>query len=394
MGGNAIKKIFKIMVVNVFITVCIIVSMNAGGIFLFQGYNAAKGLFKNDGKNIQTDHRAFLPNYKNNHILWAEEHFSEFKNLRGEYMSYVEWRRLPYRGKTITIDENGIRVTPQAAVSADAPLAVFLGGSTMWGTGSDDKNTIPALFARKTRGRYNVLNYGESGYRAFQSLVFLQMRMAEGVYPSLVVSYDGVNEYSSSYAEHKSSLSSFREVQIRERMRDADSLPPELSLRHYLGNMVTPLRELTGKITGKIPVRPQVSVHVEFTDDNAQKTALALLESWLAIKKTVESGGARFLAVLQPNAAVGNPRTDHLEKKSFDDIMIEKSCPGFYPMVIELMDTPRYSVLKDNFLDLSSAFDGRRYILIDGCHSSPNGNEIIADKILEYLSKSDRNSSN
>lgn len=83
MGGNAIKKFFKIMVVNVFITVCIIVSMNAGGIFLFQGYNAAKGLFKNDGKNIQTDHRAFLPNYKNNHILWAEEHFSEFKNLRG-----------------------------------------------------------------------------------------------------------------------------------------------------------------------------------------------------------------------------------------------------------------------------------------------------------------------
>ena len=54
-------------------------------------------------------------------------------------------------------------MTPQSEfATAKSPLVVFLGGSTMWGTGVDDANTIPALFAKIAEGRYRAMNLGEA----------------------------------------------------------------------------------------------------------------------------------------------------------------------------------------------------------------------------------------
>src|SRR5262245_20048856 len=76
---------------------------------------------------------------------WAETYWYECR-LSGKerYYTYVGWRRPPFNGKTIKIDQNGLRMTP-GADCRDGSFKVFaFGESSMWGTGSPDWDTIPA----------------------------------------------------------------------------------------------------------------------------------------------------------------------------------------------------------------------------------------------------------
>ena len=50
--------------------------------------------------------------------------------------------------------------------------------------------------------------------------------------------------------------------------------------------------------------------------------------------------------------------------------------------IYKQLKEPDYKDLSSFVLDLTPAFDGNEYIYIDDIHVSPNGNGIIADKIL------------
>src|SRR6266849_4077207 len=78
---------------------------------------------------------------------WAAQFWREFNLSRStRYHPYVLYRRAPFKGETININDAGIRLTPGADCSAGAgSYRVFtFGGSTMWGTGSPDWGTIAA----------------------------------------------------------------------------------------------------------------------------------------------------------------------------------------------------------------------------------------------------------
>ncbi len=79
--------------------------------------------------------------------------------------------------------------------------------------------TIPSYFAQITDSRYNVLNYGESGYSAYQGYLFLQLQLLNGINPSAIISYEGVNN---SPAHLTKSFSHVRENQIAKKMENAD----------------------------------------------------------------------------------------------------------------------------------------------------------------------------
>ena len=87
-----------------------------------------------------------------------------------DWHPYVYWRRKPYTGKYINIDEKGLRKT---IYPIDEPVKkkpvkkVFMfGGSTMWGSGVKDEFTIPSLVGSglaKQSIHAEVTNFGESG---------------------------------------------------------------------------------------------------------------------------------------------------------------------------------------------------------------------------------------
>jgi hypothetical protein len=361
-------KLFKLAAVNFLVFLGILIFLNLTAISIYQLSNL----------RIFPYPRALLPNYKN--IEWARTHFIERDKLQAEYRSYIGWRRLPYRGQTINIDKKGIRVTPQSELAtAKSPLVVFLGGSTMWGTGADDANTIPALFVKIAKGRYRAMNLAEAGYNAFQGYLFLKLQIINGLIPDIVVSYDGVND-ALCLKPGLRPFSHTREDQIRAVMKGKDKEHDEaLSFSHFFLN---PLKSFVS-----LKVKHKKETY-DLSQERIEQTAKALLESWLSTKDLAEKHGAYFIGVLQPNAAFGKPYLKHLRFNRGKLKIRREYYKLFYPAVLKLLQAPKYQELSNHVIVLTDAFDREDYIYIDDMHVSPNGNKIIAAKIYNYITNS------
>jgi hypothetical protein len=358
------KKILRLIFINIAILLTILIFLNISSILIFNVYNLLKSDF---------DPRSNLPNYKN--ITWAETHFKEFKNLPSVYRSYVGWRRLPFNGKTINIDERGIRSTFQPSSNSNSlPLVTFTGGSALWGTGSDDNNTIPSLLTEISGGKLHALNLGESGYNSFQGYLFLKLQVMNGLIPNIIVSYDGANEIDALNRGNRI-FSHARENQINAAIKGLDR-NEVLTLRHYF---IDPLIAFINKFKAKF--YKNTTDNYDLSTERLDMVASAFLNSWKSINDLADQNQAVFIGVLQPTIYTGNPRTDHLKI----DNSLEPVYHAFYKTVIKKLKDPEFIELSNCVLDLGKIFDSDEYIFIDEIHVSPNGNRIAASKIYNFI---------
>lgn len=376
------KKILKLIMINIIVLLGLLMFLNFSVIVLYQGYQVYKNAFSSNNNY----NPVALPNYET--IDWAHKHFQELDALKSEYRSYIGWRMLAYQGETININKQGIRITPQSELaSQESPLVVFLGGSTMWGYGVDDKNTIPALFSEISDGRFRTFNLSAFGYRAFQGYIFLTMQINEGLKPYIIISYDGVNEGLFGFYSELEATSTERESQIRSLMKDRDSREEThnfLSFRNFfLGPITAFITQLKLKY-GFIDKEEKENDFYDLSQERTERVARALLDSWMSTKVLAEENGALFMCVLQPNAGVGNPNLEHLGGTTNSKFL--ERYRYLYPMILKLIQHPDYKELSNYFIDLSDIFNGNECIYIDyNGHVSPNGNKIVAEVLYEYL---------
>jgi lysophospholipase L1-like esterase len=92
------------------------------------------------------------------------------------------------------VDENGIRVTPGANCTDDSYRVYIFGGSTMWGYGVPDNNTIPHYLQSGLPQNVCVVNQADVGYNSTQSLIRLLELLQRGDVPDMVIFYDGSND--------------------------------------------------------------------------------------------------------------------------------------------------------------------------------------------------------
>jgi hypothetical protein len=101
-----------------------------------------------------------------------------------------------------------------------------------------------------------------------------------------------------------------------------------------------------------------------------------MVNNWKIARSVAALGGAEFHAILQPVAALGQPNIEYLGKKAR-----KTSWHVVYPLVQEIKEREHL----DWIHDFTDAFDVKEYIYIDGCHVNGRGNQIIAEKISEFL---------
>ena len=125
------------------------------------------------------------------------------------------FRPKPFHGQTITIGDDGLRTTwqppsPAPASSGSKPVQILmLGGSSLWGFGARDDQTIPSLLARDLFERkwdVRIRNLAEIGYVNTQEVVALLRELQSGYRPDLVIFYDGVNDTTSAFLEREAGL--------------------------------------------------------------------------------------------------------------------------------------------------------------------------------------------
>jgi hypothetical protein len=197
-----------------------------------------------------------------------------------------------------------------------------------------------------------------------------------GFRPDVAVFYDGVNDVWNKCRRENDEFSDSREHMVRLFLEEREE-------GSYL-ELIGPLMDFIGRAKRTMENKQRVNSPYDCHEDpaKAERIARVLLSDWLLAKQLVESGGGEFVAVLQPQAYGGTSRLDHLKL----DGSLGRQYEAVYPKIVELLDR-EFPELRENFLDLRTALDRDGYFYIDWCHLSPNGNEIIAQRIDEAVAR-------
>jgi len=318
---------------------------------------------------------------------WLVDYFRENRaSAKLRWVPYVYWRRLPFHGKLINVDEQGLRVTWKETPDPDRPaarinIAVF-GGSTVWGTGARDEHTIPSYLSKiaadKIPNRYQVTNYGETGYVSTQEVFALIHELQRGYRPGIVVFYDGYNDLFSAYQSGVAGLTQNernreREFNLLNDSRKGDFYREVLSR----SNILSLLQSIRGK---PIP---------QFEEPNAQSLAQQVVDVYSTNVAVVDALARKWNFVYrfcwQPS--VFSKKLLSASEKEF--VTSERpEARRFFELVDSAVRKSRELSENPAFRNISDAFDTfDQTMFTDRIHTSESGNKVIATRIFADLEK-------
>lgn len=315
------------------------------------------------------DERAFLPVYKN--VEYGKLIFKEFNSLKTDYASYVGWKRKEYSGKTIHINNEGLRYDPEQKIFPENSVKniFFFGGSTIWGSGVEDNATIPSLWYKfNSHKPINVFNMGESGYDSRQSLESLINVLNNNRKVDLAIFYVGVNEINRC-RNIIGTNSHALEKQYLEKINEKRS--------YFEIGFYSNLKFIFNRFSSKINNELDTSYNLLCGCDKARadRVVNSLFTNIKIAKYLVEQRGGKFLAVLQPVVYLKNPKKDYLESylhKIQDDRGLN------YINLYKAYEKNRdFNML----LNLTSCLNTKSNVYIDECHLNVLGNSIVASNI-------------
>lgn len=352
-----ITRILKVLAINL-----------ASFALLLVLINWACGLYLKRAANLK---REQLPNYIDD-PAHAKKVFYDHSQVQHQYEPFVGWKMLSYNGETLHVSADGRR-THLAPTEQKEKSVHFFGGSTMWGEGSDDEHTIPALF-NALNPQYDVHNHGQLAYNSRQELDALISLYAVDTRPDIVVFYDGVNDAAFLCPKEIKQLPAHRLVPTYREKLDIGhmALAKAIAAKIFVVNTMKVIHKFTYKPTpGNSPY------DCLSKPEKAEQIASMMMKNWEMAHEIVTSRGGEFVAVLQPAAFIGKPRTDHLQL----DEALGKNFQEIYKRIQQKISERRHPWI----VDLSDRFNGDEYIYIDFCHVSPNGNEIMAREISNII---------
>ncbi len=361
---------FKLVLINLFTFLILLVIVNWGcGLYLKKFVQASRDV---------------LPNYKTDQA-YAKNIFQDYNSVQHQYEPFVGWKTLPYEGKTLHINKQGLRthLTPFVSDSTNQ-IVRFFGGSTMWGEGSDDQHTIPALFNAKN-SMYQVFNHAQLAYNTRQELDALISLYSLSEKSDLVIFYDGVNDAAFLCPTEIEELPAHRLVPMfRQKLYVQKSVfVKEVAMKVFAENLIKVVQRFSDSPKNRASLYNCIS-----DPQKAEEIASIFISNWELAHEIVTERGGKFIAILQPAAFIGNPNTSHLKL----DSELGKNFSEVYRLIKQKIAERKY----DWVYDFSDDFNGKDYIYIDFCHVSSNGNEIIANhlsKILVSVIQEDQNKS-
>ena len=365
------NKVLKIVSINVFILFVFLIIPPT----LLFGFRTFRGIFSS-----KTDKRSDLPAHKDQNF--AKQVINEYPRLKTEYKPHIIWRYLPFKSEYTNI--GGRYQTRSSTGDGIENSTWFFGGSTMWGTGSSDKGTIPSIYNQLTNK--NVKNLGGAGWVSRQSLNQLLNLLGDGHKPSEVVFYDGVNDIGDGCRTEIDILPSHYEVLKIRRLINGESY-----FLGYFSYIKTKLLEPYKVIIRKANLHKlfyKISSNYSYydchiNDKKAEIISRHLVNNWYSAYLLSKSNNARFYAVLQPNIYSSDGDFKYLIK----DELQRKQYDVLFPLIIK--EVKKKCLLDKNFCN--SFIDGRKWIdrdskvFIDDCHLTEEGNLMVVENFIKAI---------
>ena len=373
---SRITNISKVIGVNIILIGILLISPA----LFYQVYLKLKP-FLQDQLNYTSDQRAYYPTYSNKEF--SIELLSENSKLTQFYRSFIGWKKekVNFRYTKISGPYN-VRKSKGESINNSV---WFFGGSTMWGTGSSDNQTIPSHFYSLTN--IPVYNFGEVNWNSRQSLNQLINAIGDNHKPSAVIFYDGVNNISHQCRGEINLLPAHdQEKQIE------SALKPLLFGQNRILNFIfSPYIALTNKFSIKLPVFNQVNSKKYDCDINQAKAlsiAQHLINDWHTAYLLSESMGFEFYGILQPNIFTTKTNSGYFSSNEVKTISEREIQYSIVYSLIRREIEKRCETDKKfcrSIIDGSDWLDGTNNIFIDFCHINSLGNKVIARRMKLLL---------
>lgn len=284
--------------------------------------------------------------------------------------------------------KDGIRITTNQPNNPIHQIMVF-GGSTVWGTGSSDRNTIPSILQRRVNQKsnaYAVKNYGFIAVTIQQQLNKLKtLSVNKG---DIVVFYDGGNDlwHGAVYGNPKGSIIGYNE---------ANFFQITLNKVKYFFSTHSHLYQLMGWIKNSGNTPRSLDQCKKINDLELKERLKVSLESYESniqeAKQYVTNSGGTFYHFLQPTLFSREGNKSRYEEKLISLLPLDQACA--MPILEEASKYYFNNYLKINSsgTDLSQELNplqsGSEYFL-DWIHISSIGNDLIAKKIFARIDQS------
>jgi len=338
----------------------------------------------------RTPHDALKPGVE---VDLAEDGDAALREYRREfnqsnkvtYHQYVLWRRAPYEGQMISINQDGVRRTVHTQCD-DHTLAIWMfGDSVMWGSGTPDEETIPSLVAQdyeKAGHPACIVNYGEKGWSNSQELIELIEQLKHAAKkPDFVLFYDGGTEAFTAYQNGQPDVHS--NFNLFENILDNWG-STQVAGFSYLRQTNT--YRLLERISEKASQGSQKATKIDAATLSAE-----VIENYLQNMDIVQQLAKRYgfhpIFFWYPNMAVGHkqltPFEQHLLQSEF------RKFPNVGQMYQAVYERA-HQISQPDFYNLQNAVDDQKTTLYRGIsHMGLEGNQIVARKLFEILQHAD-----
>ncbi|MFN3077720.1 MAG: SGNH/GDSL hydrolase family protein, partial [Alphaproteobacteria bacterium] len=279
----------------------------------------------------------------------------------------------------VTVSEAGQRVVPgrePPSLTAPGRKVLLFGGSTTFGMGVDDRETIPAYLQEaldNTGIRATVYNMGVVAYHSTQERVLFERLLNQGVRPDVAVFIDGLNDFAFCDVPDRTEMSNLLAGVGKDRTRV--SLAAELAER---SNVIKLIRYYTqGKAFWPTPGEA-------CRDDAGVEAVIRRLDSnRRMIAAVARQFGVTPLFVQQPvpTYAYDNGRRA-VPLPSLEALTYHRNSAVGYPRMRGMRDQGR--LWTENVLWLEEmSIPGSMYV--DTVHYSPAFHRAMAGRIFQEL---------
>lgn len=171
------------------------------------------GMWKRAVPTLALDERELARIYPGWPRRRVEDLLAESRRRSLRFNPYTQFQEKPFRGRFVNVVEPGYRLGRDAApwpMAAGVHNVWVFGGSTTFGYGLPDGETIPSFLQESLRRRFpgaplRVYNFGQGYFYSAQELALFQSLLAAGsAPPEVAVFIDGVNEHQREpyYSDH------------------------------------------------------------------------------------------------------------------------------------------------------------------------------------------------
>ena len=183
---------------NIIVLFILVNLLSVGALAVRDYFKANPGAFGPD--NPWVIRAKAYPGWKSSDIY--DLFIETWERQKYEYEPMAQFKEAPYKGRFVNVSEHGFRQGKEPAVWPPNPEAfnIFVfGGSTTFGYGLPDWQTIPAVLQKKLRAKgvknAAVYNFGRGYFFSTHEMLLFQRLLLEGRVPSMAVFIDGINDF-------------------------------------------------------------------------------------------------------------------------------------------------------------------------------------------------------